>query len=44
AARGDFQEKLGRPDKAREDFLAALDCPLNTAERAYLERKLAACG
>ena len=44
AARGDFLEKLGRLDKAREDFAAALECPLNTAERAYLQRKLAACG
>jgi hypothetical protein len=44
AARGDFLEKLGRFDKAREAFAAALECPLNAAERAYLERKLAACG
>jgi RNA polymerase sigma-70 factor, ECF subfamily len=41
AARGDFLEKLGRLDKAREAFAAALECPLNAAERAYLERKLA---
>jgi RNA polymerase sigma-70 factor (ECF subfamily) len=44
AARGDFLNKLGRLDKARENFAAALECPLNAAERAYLERKLASCG
>jgi RNA polymerase sigma-70 factor, ECF subfamily len=44
AARGDFLNKLGRLDKARESFAAALECPLNAAERAYLERKLASCG
>jgi hypothetical protein len=32
---------FGRLDKAREAFAAALECPLNAAERAYLERKLA---
>jgi RNA polymerase sigma-70 factor, ECF subfamily len=42
AARGDFLEKLGRLDQAREALAAALECPLNAAERAYLERKLAA--
>jgi RNA polymerase sigma-70 factor, ECF subfamily len=44
AARGDFLEKLGRAAEARQAFAAALGCPLNAAERAYLQRKLEACG
>jgi RNA polymerase sigma-70 factor, ECF subfamily len=43
AARGDFLEKLGRAAEARQAFAAALGCPLNAAERACLQRRLAAC-
>jgi RNA polymerase sigma factor (sigma-70 family) len=44
AARGDLLHKLGRVAAARTAFAAALGCPLNAAEREYLEKKLQACG
>jgi RNA polymerase sigma-70 factor (ECF subfamily) len=44
AARGDLLQKLDRRDAARDAFTAALACPLNGAERASIERKLAQCG
>jgi RNA polymerase sigma-70 factor, ECF subfamily len=41
AARGDLLQRLDRLDAARDAFTAALACPLNGAERASIERKLA---
>jgi RNA polymerase sigma-70 factor (ECF subfamily) len=43
AARGDLLQRLDRLDEARDAFAAALACPVNGAERACIERKLAAC-
>ena len=43
AARGDLARKLGRRNDAGEAFAKALACPLNQAERAYLEMQLQAC-
>ena len=43
AARGDFLQKLGRTGEARNAFVAALECPLNAAERDYLQRKFESC-
>ena len=42
-ARGDLLHRLDRLDEARDAFAAALACPVNGAERACIERKLAAC-
>jgi RNA polymerase sigma-70 factor (ECF subfamily) len=44
AVRGDLLRRLDRRAEARDAFTAALDCPVNGAERACIERKLAACG
>jgi RNA polymerase sigma-70 factor, ECF subfamily len=41
AARGDLLLRLGRAQDAGEAFAQALGCPVNEAERAYLESKLA---
>jgi RNA polymerase sigma-70 factor (ECF subfamily) len=43
AARGDLLARLDRTDAARDAFTAALACPLNGAEHASIERKLAQC-
>jgi RNA polymerase sigma-70 factor (ECF subfamily) len=43
AARGDLLARLDRMSEAREAFAAALACSVNGAERACIERKLAAC-
>jgi RNA polymerase sigma-70 factor (ECF subfamily) len=43
AARGDLLQRLDRMNEARDAFAAALACPVNGAERACIERKLAAC-
>ncbi len=43
AARGELALKLGRPHDAGEAFAKALACPINHAERGYLETKLQAC-
>jgi RNA polymerase sigma-70 factor (ECF subfamily) len=44
AARGDLLLRLDRKREAAEAFAKALTCPLNDAERAHLERRLAECG
>jgi RNA polymerase sigma-70 factor, ECF subfamily len=44
AARGELLRRLDRRDDARTAFRRALDCPLNVAERAHLERQWRACG
>jgi RNA polymerase sigma-70 factor, ECF subfamily len=43
SARGTLLAQLGRNTAAADAFARALDCPINAAERAFLERKLAAC-
>src|SRR5262249_29460332 len=43
AARGDLLARLDRVREGREAFAAGLACPVNGAERACIERKLAAC-
>ena len=43
AARGDLLQKLDRLSDARDAYAAALACPLNGAEHASIERKLAQC-
>ena len=44
AARGDLLLRLDRKREAAEAFAKALTCPLNDAERAHLEGRLAECG
>jgi RNA polymerase sigma-70 factor (ECF subfamily) len=43
AARGELLLRLERSRDASETFAKALACPVNGAERAYLEGKLQAC-
>ncbi|HEY2136704.1 MAG TPA: DUF6596 domain-containing protein [Xanthobacteraceae bacterium] len=43
AARGDLLLRLCRSREAGEALAQALACPLNDAERAYLEKKMQAC-
>jgi len=43
AARGDLALKLDRRREADAAFAKALDCPVNDAEREYLEMKLREC-
>jgi RNA polymerase sigma-70 factor (ECF subfamily) len=43
AAMGDLELRCGRAEAAREHFRAALGVARNDAERAFLERRVAAC-
>jgi len=43
AALGEFEVRAGRPDPAREHFLAALALARNPMEKRFLEHRLAAC-
>ena len=44
AARADLLRRLGRLEEARDAYRAALALVRNSAERSYLERRLAECG
>lgn len=44
AALGELELRRGRPDAARAHFLEALERARNPTERAFLERRVAACG
>lgn len=43
AARGHLLHELGRDDEAAAAYAAALACPVNDAERTWLERRRDAC-